>query len=118
MFKYLNQLAHKLILSPLAYEIWISFKYSPDVWEGYLDDHRVCHKTNGTRLWTGNGAWYFTVEHERERTKLLGNLDRHIVWLAFRKARRNLKNASRYSLRNDYIKRFASNKNKTKLSNT
>lgn len=113
MFRQLNVTLHKLILSKLAYAIWTSFKHSPDDWEDYENDFRVRHKLNKIKIWTGNGRWFFNIEHENshDNSSLLGLFDRHLVWLAFKSAKRRNKRLNKTSVADVYLKMFTSSKN-------
>jgi hypothetical protein len=101
-------------MSPLAYAIWVSFKYNPNDWEGYDDAYRIRHKINGTLIWCGSGRWYFNIEHNnshRDNT-LLGFFDRHLVFNAFLAAQRDIRRGDKSGIRAEYLCKFTSNKNK------
>jgi hypothetical protein len=100
-------------MSPLAYAIWVSFKYTPDDWEGYDDTFRLTHKTNGISIWIGNGRWFFNIEHNnshRDNT-LIGLFDRHLVFNAFQAAQKAFKRGDKTEIRAEYLRKFTSNKN-------
>lgn len=104
-----NHFLHKLFLSKLAFEIWVSFKYYPEDWSDYDNGYHVQHKTSKVALWTGNGGFFFNIEHKKDHSnhKLIGYLDRHVLWWAFKVARKKINN-----LEAEYIELFSHNKNR------
>lgn len=108
MLNKLNIMLHKLILSELAFSIWVSFKEYPNDWTGYEDGYRITHKS-GVKIWVANGSWLFNIEHNgsHSRNRLIGIFDRHFVYPAFRAARRKFRMVNK----DPYIEAFTNSKN-------